>query len=312
MKRNIIYFAVLLASVIFLNSCLKDDEFDNWKEDVKGKMYITIASPGLNTQSVLPNPDPVTIDILINFASDKVPSQDYTVNLALDDAAIAVYDSTLKADAIAANDTLDDGSLNWKDYKPYPSIVLNTPTVTIKKGVRVAYAQVTIDRADTIKIDGNYMFAITITDMSGGITIAQNMKTALYALPVANEWEGDYNSVGYRDHPTAGIQPFNFPKQHFATVNTNTVWEDKCGNYGGYGTQVEITDQVIVVKGQNCYKCNITLVDNGDDPGTDWGQTNVLDGEPMNYYNPATKTFELYFWYNSGAPRIIRETDIRL
>lgn len=312
MKNKISFILAILAGVILLNSCLKDDEFDNWKEDVTGQIFATIASPGFHSKSVLPIADPVTIDILVNIATDAVPNKAYTINLALDNDAIAAYVETLRLAAIATNDTLEDGTLNYKHYKPWPSVVLNTPSITIPAGRRNGYAKITVDRADTVQLTGAYMVALTITSTSDGLPIAANMKTALYALPIANQYEGNYSSEGFRDHPTLGLQPFSYPKLPFTTVNANTVHKTQVGNYSGYGLDITITDEVIVINGNNCYKCTLKVTKETDDPGTDWGQYDTYDGQPINYYNPATQTFELYYWYNAAAPRKLRETNTKL
>lgn len=309
MKNKIIVILTLLAGIFVMNSCLKDDA-DYWKDGVAGKMYATIEFPGLQTKSLLLIPDDVEVPFIVNIASDKVMSSDVTVTLSLDDAAIAAYDTTLKQAAIANGDTTDAGELIWKDYKPFPSVTLATPTVTIAKGSRNAYAKIVVSRADTLTLTGNYMVAVTITGVTGGIPIAENMKTVLYAFPIANEWEGFYLSEGFRNHPTLGLEPFSYAKLEFLTVNANTVHKTQVGNYGGYGLDITITDQTMVVKGVTVNKCNLQITDMADP--TDQIIYPDYNGEPTNYYNPVTKVFDLYYAYNKAAPRKIREVNYRL
>lgn len=290
-----------------MNSCLKDDA-DYWKDDVAGKMYATIAKPGLQTQSLLPVADSVIISFLVNVATDAVPSTATTFTLAFDNAAITAYTATLRAAAIANNDTLDNGELDYKHYVPFPSAELLTPTITIPAGSRNAYAKMKVARADTIQLDGAYMLAVTIT--SASIPIAANMKTVLYAFPIANQYEGDYLSEGFRDHPTAGIEPYKYAKLPFSTVNATTVHKTQVGNYGGYELDITVTDRVIVVAGVNCFEVDLVITGMADP--TDMGTYTTFEGEPMNYYNPITRVFELYYFYNKAAPRKLRETDSRL
>jgi hypothetical protein len=311
MRNKIILIVSFLAGIFLLNSCLKDKVGDYWKDDLAGKMYATIASPGLQTKSLLPISDEVTFGFLVNIATDALPTNDITLALALDNGAISAYDSTLRAAAIANKDTLEDGKLKWKNYKPFPSVQLLDPTVTIKAGTRNAYVRVKIARADTVKLTGNYMTAISLISVTpSDIPIAGNMKTVLFAFPLANEYEGDYSSEGFRDHPANGIEPFKYGKVTFSTVNGNTVHKTQVGNYTGYGLDITVTTETMVVNGVSVNKCNLVITGMSDP--TDYIIYSTYNGEPMNFYNPVTKVFELYYGYNKAAPRKLRETDSRL
>ncbi len=318
MKNKIFLITALLAVLFMFSSCLKDDH-DYWQDDVKGKMYATIASPGLQTKSILPVAEDVTFEFLVNIATDKLPSKAITIDLAFDNAAISAYDSTLKAKARETNDTLADGSLNWKDYKPFPSVELLTPNITIAPGTRNFYAKFKISRADTVNLAGFYMTALTITNST--VPIAENMKTVLFAFPIANKYEGDYNSVGFRDHPTAGIQPFDFAKVNLSTIDATTVWKGQVANYAGYGIYITVHEDQPMLNhlGETVYKCTLRMF-NSDANGkpalpelTDWAYYTVDEkGNPTNYYNPSSKSFELYYYYNVPAPRKCRESNFRL
>lgn len=309
MKNKITIITSLIAGLLILSSCLKDSA-DYWSEDVAGKSYATIAFPGLQTKSLLLIPDKVTVEFLVNIATDELPTSDITVDLAFDDAAITEYNAINKAKAIANKDTTPTGAPNYKHFKPYPSRVLETPQVVIKAGTRNVLARMSVDRADTLSLTGNYMNAVSIVSVSGGIPIGGNMKTVLYAFPIANEWEGEYLSEGHRLHPSLGFEPFNYPKLVFSTVNSNTVHKDQVGNYGGYGLDITITTNTVVVGGVTVFKCDLQITGMAD-PG-DMIIYPDFEGATMNYYNPVTKVFELYYAYNKAAPRKLRETNSRL
>lgn len=310
MKNNIFLILSMMLGVFSMTSCLKDDVGEDWTDAIAGKMYAQISSPGFQAKSILPVADDITFKFLVNIATDALPTKDITLTLAFDNAAIMAYDSTTRAIAIANNDTLVGGKLNWRDYKPFPSMELLDQTVIISAGSRSAYVRVKVSRADTVQISGNYMAAISIASVSDGIKIASNMKTVLFGLPLANQYEGDYLSEGFRDHPDAGIQPYKYPKLAMTTVNANTVHKEQVGNYSGYGLDITITDQTMVVAGVTVYKCVLQIT--GMASATDMGVYDTFNGEPMNYYNPITKVFELYYYYNKGAPRKLRETDSRI
>lgn len=323
MKNKIIVILTLLAVIFTLNSCLKDDA-DYWKTDVAGKMYATILKPGLQSKSLLPVADDIEVSFMVNVATDALPTTATTMSFAFNDDVVQAYNDTLKARAIAANDTfkvgVNWGKLKWKDYKPYPSAVLLTPTITIPAGARTGIVKFMVNRADTIALaspdnnKGYYMSAITMT--TSNIPIAENMKTVMFSFPIANEYEGNYLSEGFRDHPVAGIEPYSFSKVEFTTINANTVHKEQVGNYGGYGLDITVTDEVVVVNGVDCFKVTLLLTPgSGGDPGAvgvNQGQYATFEGNPINYYNPVTKVFELYYWYNGAAPRKIRETDSRI
>jgi len=304
MKNKVTMALSFLAGILLLNSCLKDNMSDYWVDDLAGKMYATIATPGLTTKSLLPIPDEVTISFLVNIATDALPTKDYTLGLAFDNAAIVAYNAKLKAEGIAAGTP-------YKTYVPFPSVKLIDPTITIKAGTRNANVRFSVARADTVKLTGSYMAAFTLTTVTpSDIPIGGNMKTILYAFPLANEYEGDYLSEGFRDHPTLGIEPFKYAKMPFLTVNGNTVHKDQVGNYGGYGLDITITTTTMVVNGTTVNKCDLKVTGMSDP--TDYIVYPTFNGEPMNYYNPATKVFELYYAYNKAAPRKLRETNSKI
>ena len=309
MKNKIIIISTLLAGLFFLSSCLKDDA-DYWKDDVAGKMYATIEFPGFQAKSLLPVPDEVSVKFLVNIASDAKPSTATTLELAFDNDAISAYDSTLKQKAIENGDTTDTGELIWKDYKPFPGAVLSTPTITIPAGSRNAWVEFKVSRADTVKLDGNYMVAVSLISASGNMPIAANMKTILVGLPIANQYEGEYASEGFRNHPTAGMQPFKYAKLKFVTINANTVRKDRTANYTGYTLDIVVKDETMVVAGVTVNKCDLIIREGG--LPIDIIMYSDYNGEPMNYYNPITKVFELYYGYNTSAPRKCRETNSRI
>ncbi len=310
MKNKIAILFIFLAGIFVLSSCLKDDH-DYWKDDVAGKMYATFLKAGFRANSLQIAPDDVIIEVAVNIATDAVPGQATTLTFEFDDAAIAAYDSTLKAAAIANGDTTKTaptGVLIWNDYKPYPGAELLDPTITIPAGSRTGVVRFKVNRADTVQVAGNYMKAITITSASGGVVIAENVKTVLVGLPIANAYEGQYLSQGFRNHPSLGILPFDL-KLNLTTVDLTTVKKTQAGDYTGYNLQIQVTSNTINVGGVDVYLCNLQLDDGAANVGT--VQYSTYKGDPMNYYNPVTKTFELYYSYNA-TPRYIRETNTRL
>jgi hypothetical protein len=313
MKNKIILISTLLAGLFIFNSCLKDDA-DYWKDDVAGKMYATVFSPGFHTNSVQPIPDVVTFSFMVNIATDKLPTTDITLNLAFDDAAISAYDSTLLAKAKIAKDTNDDGTWKWKNYKPFPSRALITPVVVIPAGTRTGTAQFTVDRADSIVLTsylqkhGGYMVAVSITSVSPAtVKLTANMSTYLLALPLANKYEGLYAGDGFFKHPTAASS-----RALTADKTLTTETSDKC--------KTGLADLADPATGQ--YYIYITVGATATSPGI-YPVTidNVNPAAPLvlaqlnnaddlitfdnpvafNYYDENAKMFVLRYHYNNGA-----------
>jgi hypothetical protein len=304
MKNKIIVIFTLLAGLFILNSCLKDDH-DYWKEDVAGKMYATVLIPNLQTLGLQPVADEVPFSFMINIATDQLPASDITVTLAVDPAAVTAYNAN-KGTA----------------YKPFPNVEILTPTVTVAAGTRMAEVNCKVWGADVLNACDDFIAAISIASVSdANISIASNMKSYLLSLPISNPYAADYHTVGYRLHPTLGLGPVD-ATQTLSTINCKTVAKSGVGNYPSYDAQIEITTDVIVVGGVNCYKVKVTVVDPSTGSAVAGGQYATFTGDntavpipatnDVNYYNPVAKIFVLNYYYNTAAPRIIYEVITRL
>lgn len=304
MKNKIIVIVSFLAGILLLNSCLKDDA-DYWKDDVAGKMYATVLNPNLQSLSLKPIPDEVQFSFMVNIATDVPPTTDVTLTLEVDPAAVDAYNAR-----------------SGKDYLAYPSVELLTPTVTIKAGTRTAMVDAKVWGADALDACDNFIAAITIRTVSDAkIIIASNMKSYLLSLPISNPYAADYHCLGYRKHPTAGIGTVD-ATQTLSTINCSTITKSGVGNYGSYDAQIEVTKDVIVVGGTDCFKVNVTVMDPALGAEVAGGQYDTFTGDntvvpipvtnDVNYYNPVTKVFVLNYYYNTSAPRIIYEVLTRL
>jgi hypothetical protein len=292
MKNKIIVIITILAGIVLLNSCLKDDA-DYWKDDVAGKMYATVAVPTLQALSLQPTTDTVSYSFMVNIATDNPPSDAVTLTLAIDTNAVHEYN--------ARKNTA---------YKPYPSVELLTPTVTIAAGTRNAMVSARVWGADKLNACDNFISAISIIAVSdANISIAANMKSYLVSLPISNPYAGDYDVVGYRIRPGNPTEPIAAGTvETLNTVDCKTVRKNGFGNYFSYDVSIEITTDPVVVDGANCFKVIADVIDpsTGASVGGMWAS---WTGDPaltppnleINYYNPATQTFVLNCFYVSGA-----------
>jgi hypothetical protein len=242
---------------------------------------------------------------MLNIATDALPTEDITVTLKVDPAAVTAYNTDFK-----------------KSYKPFPNVEILTKTVLIKAGTRNAMASAKVWGAETLNACDNFIGAISIesakTASGKDITVAGNMKTYLLALPIANPYAGTYHTVGYRIRPGNPTEPVD-AIQAFNTFDCKTVQKNGFGNYSAFDIKIEITSETVVVGGVVCYKVIATPVDSsGAVVGGMWpAWTGDATQKPadltINYYNPVAKKFILNCWYASGAGnRIMYEVNTRM
>lgn len=302
MKSKILLISTLLVAGLFIfNSCLKDDDHDYWKDKVSGKMYATVLVPTLQSKGLQPVAAPDTFSFMINIATDKLPTKDITVTMAVNPDAITAY-NTLKGTT----------------FQLFPNIEILTPTVTIAKGTRTAMIYVKVWGADKLDACSFFMAPIGISSVSDNIPIAGNMSTYMMSLPIANPYAADYDVVGYRIRPGNPTEPIAAGTvEKLSTVDCKTVSKVGFGNYTAYNVSIEVTSDVIVVGGDNCLKVKATPYDptTGLSVGGMWdawhGDAAVNPPQPanpneINYYNPhpaggGKPYFMLNCYYNSSA-----------
>jgi hypothetical protein len=304
MKNKITLIVTFFTTVFLLGSCLKDDVGEYWPDELAGKMYATIVKANLQQLALKPVAGDVSFEFLVNIATDALPTEDITITFKVDAAAVTAYNTDFK-----------------KSFKPFPNIEILTKTLTIAKGTRNGTAKAKVWGAETLNACDNFIAAISIesakTASGVDIPIGGNMKTYLLALPISNPYAGDYNFVGYRIHPTLGIFTAN-EVETLTTIDCKTVRKDQMGDYP-YIADIEITTATMVVNGATVFKVKVTTPDiAAADFGmyeTYTGSTTTAPAPPsadVNYYNPATKTFVLnYYYLSGGAARKIYEILVR-
>ena len=183
--------------------------------------------------------------------------------------------------------------MHWR-YELYPAYTILDPTVTIKAGTRNAYVHVRISRADTIRLTAKYMLPLSITDASSGVIIAENMKTVLYSLPIANKWEGTYKMKGTilraGDPVLSGYYKGRTYKlgtngPNSVILNKGMAWADSETDYAG-----GISYWVITVT----EPANTITVSDATNSAV------VADPAYPNRYDPATKTFYMSVYWGTG------------
>ena len=302
MRNKIFKIIFFLAAILFMSSCLKDNVGEDWTASLKGKMYAEIWNGGFTSMGLAPVPDPVIFKFLVNIATDKLPTQDITVTLAVNPDVLASYNA-----------------LKGTSYKLYPFIEVLDPTLTIKAGTRNAYAHVKVWNADQLDACDNFIAPISIMTATGGVIVSDplNQGSRLMGLPISNPYAGDYHVVGYRLHPTAGVLPVD-KTEALSTIDCKTVKKSGFGDYP-YDIVIQVTSDIIDVAGTSCNKIIAHVIDPGTGAPVSSGEGmfDTYTGSPtsvplpvtndVNYYNPVTKVFVLNLWYNSAANRIAYE-----
>jgi hypothetical protein len=277
MKNKILAIVSILAGILLLNSCLKDDT-NYWVDEVAGKMYATIPTNTLQALSMRPVPDADTFSFMVNIATDVPPSSDITVTLAVDSAAVTAYNKR-----------------TGRAFLPFPTVEVLTPTITIAAGTRNAMVDCKVWGADALNACDNFIAAISIVSVSDpSIIIASNMKSYLLSLPISNPYEGLYHSTGVFHHPVNGDRPIDEDKV-LSTVDCRSV-KTTVGDLGDYEVIFSVNDDNTV-----------TVSGAGLGPSQP-----IVQGPGTNTYNPLTKTFTVDYYYVGGTGnRSMQETIVR-
>ena len=285
--RNKIFIKIsFLAVVLIVTSCLKDKIGVDWTSSLKGKMYAQISNNGAQSFTIAPVATDQVFKFLVNIATDALPTSDITVTFTVDKAAMADYTASVQA---------ADTSIHYF-YELYPAFTILDNPVTIKAGTRNAYVHVRVSRADTIRLTSKYMIPLTITEVSSGVTIAANMQTVLWQLPIANKWEGTYKYKGTvtreGDNLLSGYYKNRTMK--FATAGPNTIqatslwyWAGSNGAIGGIGNWLITISEAVTPN-------TITIVDPLPNPAV-----KLLSSYP-NRYDPVTKTIYMSVYWGTG------------
>jgi hypothetical protein len=284
MKNKITLFVSFLAGILLLGSCLKDKVGDYWVDELAGKMYATVPTYTLQQLALKPVAGDIAFSFLVNIATDALPTEDITLTLAVDAAAVTQYNKD-----------------HSKTFLTFPTVQVLTSTITIAKGTRNATVNAKVWGAETLNACDNYMTAVSIktakTASGKDVTIAGNMKSYLLALPISNPFEGIYHAAGVFTHPVNGPRDIDEDKE-LNTIDCKTV-TCSAGDLGGdKGTWV-------------------TLTVNADNTITFGGS--LSSSQPYkpqvgkdNKYVPASKTFILNYYYEGATGnRLIQETIVR-
>lgn len=282
--KKLLYSFVVGGLALSMSGCLKDDEHFTDFQNVGAVAEIPSAAfYGLEDNQGLPvESAQIDYSFDVNIASPTPPTQDITVTLAVDKAALDAYN--------AANKTA---------YQVLPTTLyqLSSLTTTVKAGSRLAPVKLTFYSAGnkakvpdpTAYNDAAYALPLKITSASNNVPVSSNYGTKIIFLKIKNIYDGEYRSVGTFTHPTAGKRKIDRDKT-LATIDVSTV-QTEYADLGGTALMW------LRVNADN----TVTIIPKG----TANAATMQVG---VNKYDPATHTFTLNYKYaGAGGDRVINE-----
>lgn len=279
MKNYKLFTATILIASIIMQSCLKDDAFDDGtiqsvnSQGNDPKVIELKVAANDNTNFVSIAIDNSTNDTTINFipvqlATAGNATEDIQVTVALDTNLVNEYNLVHESQYINLGEALFE--------------IVN-PVVTIPKGSKTGFLQLRIKPSDIVGQSVAFGFKIASIAQTG-YTISGNFSTAVASLVIKNQYDGIYEAAGYFDHPV------------FFGDFVNT-WD--AVTTGAYTvemplyTTVNFTSHFFLTVDPVTNLVEITSNDLPIDPYV----------EADNYYDPATRSYHLDFGYTTSAPR---------
>jgi hypothetical protein len=320
MKKSIINSLLMLVLFSFVTvSCLEDTGYT----DIIDKSGASNPSIAINGNSVGLSLNTIGVkylnsvqDVALFTLTAGRANADIVVTLKLDPEYLVLYNQSLAEAAIEAGDTTDTGEPIFEPFSMLPDSTYTIPSmnVTIPKGILDVDFSIGVN-ASKIQLGTKYLLPFTVESATGGAIVADNLKTAVRAIVVKNDFEGVYKSTGVRYNFNAAgdasitstypaplviagsvsSAPWTFDETEILTIDAST---GRChvGNLNGAFGTINI-----VVNTDN----SVTIVPT-DDTGLEAVQQ--LPNYPSTY-DPATKTFQLHYQYTNpnGTFRILSQ-----
>lgn len=129
----------------------------------------------------------IDFPITINYTGTAGTSNDITLNVAINDAAVTAYNTASSTSYIILPNTL---------------YTVATNTVTIPAGSKTGIFHIKLKTA-SFDFSKSYALGISITSASAG-TISGNYSTGIFRVVAKNAYEANYTVTGWFFHPTAG------------------------------------------------------------------------------------------------------------
>lgn len=285
--KTLLYTFVVGGLMTGTTSCLNDDEhFTDFQNVGMIAEIPTSAFYGIeDAQGLLVRTTPASYSFAVNIASPTPPSQDITVTMAVDKAALDQYNAKYRT-----------------NYQIVPTDLYQFPnlTATVKAGSRLAPVTVSFttgkDKVPDLLAYNNarYALPIRITGASNNVVVSGNYSTKIIFLKIKNDYEGTYRAVGSFTLSTPIVRPINRNKT-LSTIDHNTV-QTEFADMGSTGWQMWLR-----VNPDN----TVTLIPKGV------ASTGTIQFG-VNKYDPAAQSFTLNYKYpGAGGDQVISEVITR-
>lgn len=305
MKKISFAFTLMAIASLFLTGCLKDKGFENNEYGINDP---DTQPPGVGFPFGAKSRNDFGLDV---STGTQIVSGYVYVNLeagtpASSDVAITLTNTTT---SLLAKYNTDNNLTGSSAVLALPTALYTVPlSLTIPSGGR--NAQVNISVTNTTGLDANRLYAagFTISAVTGGYKIAENLKNLFIVFSVKNAYDGRYNLRGRFHHPSGANPPGNFATTvEMQTTGPNTVkmyWPlagafaspmifgGSLNYFGSQEPQFAVNTATNAVVVSNSFPGGIVYQMSATGFGT----------APYNHrWDPATKTFYASWGYNLGA-----------
>jgi hypothetical protein len=287
-------FFIMAMTVV---SCLPEDEFMGDAGQTLVKLYPQNYNKVLFAPVATPQTAAV-LEVRRDLGGEASLNSTTTVVLKFDQDTAMINEYNYKNDDYFS---LLPSSLYTSD----PAVAADTTvTVVIGPGEFVKSVMITVPNVFDFDFSNKYALAYKLISVSGtGTRSVAVSDTCVIEIAAQNAYEGWYHSVGFRDHPTAGVFPVDDDK-YLYTVDQYTV-ETYTGDYIYYRLWITVDPNAPLENNVTIMSPDVVLFNN--DP-----TVNIRDIQGgYNRYDPEEKAYFLYYYYNSSAPRVIEEVITR-
>jgi Domain of unknown function (DUF1735)/Domain of unknown function (DUF4361) len=223
------------------------------------------------------------VQIIRDVNSNAELSKPASVSLKVDNSLITAYNTAKAKEAEEAQE-------DYVPFEPLPANIfkLSETSVQLASG---DFGKVVNLIFDPTKLTSGVKYALGVSiDNAGEYKTRNGLGSALFQIIAKNKYHGRYKAIGYFTHPVATSSRAIDRLKELVTVNENTV-SAELGDLGGAG-----------------YNFNLTVNADNSVTITNTGAGGALKTDyQKNFYDPATKSFNLKYSYNTAAPRIINE-----
>jgi Domain of unknown function (DUF1735)/Domain of unknown function (DUF4361) len=274
--------AGLASALLLLASCLKESKgFLDIKNDAqRAVIEMPAGANEINSIAldVLPQPQDVNL-VEVRVASVSTVDRAYPVKLRLNPTLISDYNA-----------------LHGTAYTEAPpaAIVISSLSLVVPAGERSAFLKVKVDAGALL--GGSYALGFSIAD-AGDAIISENFKNVLVAVIAKNKYDGVYRVRGRVIHPNAALTG-PYPEDEWDLVTT-----------GQFTVRLE-PGQPVASNGQLTYFSTVIPAFTVNEPAntvsvTQGGGTVTpeIPAGTSNTYDPAAKTFYIYYEWSGGTRR---------